>query len=134
VAGMTRSGFKLESPWLLGLAMVGVALVTLLWSEGGLADPTTAWEIFTNLLITLGFTNILITLVREYPDKTRTILGQVFELLLLLSGTFIFGALIGKFSSLFVTQALLEEKKMRIFNNHLITILLSVIGTKKPRR
>ncbi|APB35206.1 Ion transport 2 domain protein [Gloeomargarita lithophora Alchichica-D10] len=108
---MARSGFKLESLWLIGLGMVGVVVVILLWSEGGFADPATAWEVFTN---------ILITLVGEYPDKPKTILGQIFQLLLLLFGTFIFGAIVGKFSSFFVTQALLQEENMQVFNDHII--------------
>jgi voltage-gated potassium channel len=91
--------------------MVGAVVGILLWSEGGFADPATAWEIITN---------VLITLVGEYPDKPKTILGQVFQLLLLLFGTFIFGALVGKFSSFFVTQALLQEKNMQVFNDHII--------------
>ncbi len=108
---MTRSGFKLESVWLIGLGMVGAVGMMLFWSEGGFTDPATAWEIVTN---------VLITLVGEYPDKPKTIPGQIFQLLLLLFGTFIFGALVGKFSSFFVTQALLQEKNMRVFNDHII--------------
>ncbi len=108
---MSRSGVKLKSVGTIGLGIFGAVVVMLLWSEGGFADPATAWEIFTN---------VLITLVGEYPDKPKTILGQIFQLLLLLFGTFTFGALVGKFSSFFVTQALLKEKKMQIFNNHII--------------
>jgi len=100
-----------DTLWVIGLGMVGAVVGILLWSEGGFADPATAWEIITN---------VLITLVGEYPDKPKTILGQVFQLLLLLFGTFIFGALVGKFSSFFVTQALLQEKNMQVFNDHII--------------
>ncbi|MFN3679036.1 hypothetical protein [Thermosynechococcus sp.] len=44
-------------------------------------------------------------------------LGQVLQLLLLLFGTFAFGALIGKFSSYFVTQALAQTLPMKSFSN-----------------
>ncbi len=100
-----------DTLWVIGLGMVGAVVGILLWSEGGFVNPATAWEIITN---------VLITLVGEYPDKPKTILGQVFQLLLLLFGTFIFGALVGKFSSFFVTQALLQEKNMQVFNDHII--------------
>ncbi|MEN9217021.1 MAG: NAD-binding protein [Gloeomargarita sp. HHBFW_bins_162] len=108
---MARWGFKLESLWLIGLGGVGLAILLLFWSEGGFASPDAAWQILSNALITL---------VGEYPDQPKTILGQVVQLVLLLFGTFVFGAIVGKFSSFFVTQALLQEKRMQVFNDHII--------------
>ncbi|MEN9218907.1 MAG: NAD-binding protein [Gloeomargarita sp. DG_2_bins_126] len=108
---MVRSWLKRESLWLIGLGVVGLAVIILLWSEGGFSDAATAWEILAN---------VLVTLVGEYPDQPKTILGQVFQLILLLLGTFVFGAIVGKFSSFFVTQALLQEKNMQVFRDHII--------------
>ncbi|MEN9253359.1 MAG: NAD-binding protein [Gloeomargarita sp. SZTDM-1c_bins_89] len=100
-----------EFPWPVALALLAGIVGVLLWSEGGFTAPAVAWDIVTNALITL---------LGEYPDKPRTLIGQVFQLLLLLFGTLVFGAIVGKFSSFFVTQALWQEKAMQTFCDHII--------------
>jgi len=64
--------------------------------------------------------NVLITLMGEYPEKPRSVIGRVLQLLLLIFGTFIFGTFVGKISSFFITSALAKEKKMKQFKNHII--------------
>jgi hypothetical protein len=55
----------------------------LLWSEEALTNREVAWETLTNAIITL---------MGEYPDKPRSFLGQILQLLLLIFGTFVFRA------------------------------------------
>ncbi|WP_297041116.1 hypothetical protein [Thermosynechococcus sp. OHK43] len=93
------------------IAILVLLIVAFVWSEEALQSPSRAWE---------ALSNAIITLVGEYPDRPRTLLGQVVQLLLLLFGTFAFGALIGKFSSYFVTQALAQTLAMKSFSNHII--------------
>ncbi|MEP0930515.1 MULTISPECIES: NAD-binding protein [Cyanophyceae] len=64
--------------------------------------------------------NIVITLMGEYPDKPRSPIGRVLQLLLLISGAFIFGAISGKISSIFVTRALRSETSVSVFQDHII--------------
>ncbi|URR34741.1 NAD-binding protein [Thermosynechococcus sp. HN-54] len=103
---------RLQRSLTLGAIAILVLLIgAFLWSEEALQSPRQAWETLSNALITL---------VGEYPDRPRTLPGQVLQLLLLLFGTFAFGALIGKFSSYFVTQALAQTLPMKSFSNHII--------------
>jgi voltage-gated potassium channel len=86
-------------------------IVLLLWSEGAFTSGEAVWETLENAIIVL---------MGEYPDKPQTITGQVLQLLLLLFGTFAFGAIVGRISSFFVTRALLQEKALKHFNDHII--------------
>ncbi|WOD41288.1 potassium channel family protein [Nodosilinea sp. E11] len=91
----------------IALTLAGVVAL-LLWQESGSSG---FWAVLEN---------IVITLMGEYPDKPRSSLGRVLQLLLLISGTFIFGAISGKISSIFVTRALRSETTVSLFNNHII--------------
>ncbi|WP_416669788.1 potassium channel family protein [Egbenema bharatensis] len=94
------------------LVLLLVGLITLLlWSEGTFASRAAAWE---------SLENALITLMGEYPDKPKTIVGRVVQLLLLIFSTFAFGAIVGKISSFFVAQALQQENAVKQFNDHII--------------
>jgi voltage-gated potassium channel len=92
----------------VGLALA-IAVGLLLWQESGSASPP--WEVLEN---------IVITLMGEYPDKPKSPVGRVLQLLLLISGTFIFGAISGKISSIFVTRALQSETALSTFKDHII--------------
>ncbi|TVQ07613.1 MAG: potassium transporter [Leptolyngbya sp. DLM2.Bin27] len=93
----------------IAIALTLASVVALLlWQEGSRSGP---WEVLEN---------IVITLMGEYPDKPRSPVGRVLQLLLLISGTFIFGAISGKISSIFVTRALLPETTVSLFSNHII--------------
>lgn len=96
----------------IAIGFLLVFLITLLlWSEGAFASKQTSWEILENAVIAL---------MGEYPDKPRTITGRILQLLLLVFGTFAFGAIVGKISSFFVTRALLQEKALKHFTDHII--------------
>lgn len=86
-------------------------IVLLLWSEGALTSKTATWNVLENALITL---------MGEYADKPRTITGRVLQLCLLLFGTVVFGAIVGKVSSFFVTRALEQETMMKQYQDHII--------------
>jgi voltage-gated potassium channel len=86
-------------------------IILLLWSEGAFTSSAATWEVIENAIITL---------MGEYPDKPQTTAGQVLQLLLLVFGTFVFGAIVGKISSFFVTRALSQEKAVKHFNDHII--------------
>jgi voltage-gated potassium channel len=89
-----------------------ISLITLLlWSEDALTSKKAAWD---------ALENAIITLMGEYPDKPKTMTGRILQLLLLVFGTFAFGAIVGKISSFFVTRALLQERLMKQFNDHII--------------
>ncbi|GAX36064.1 putative potassium channel protein [Nodularia sp. NIES-3585] len=92
------------------LLLVGLTTL-LLWSEGALGSRKATWE---------ALENAIITLMAEYPDKPQTILGRILQLLLLVFGTFAFGAIVGKISSFFVTRALLQDKAVKYFQDHII--------------
>jgi voltage-gated potassium channel len=93
-------------------AVLLLGLITLLlWSEGTFASRNAAWE---------SLENALITLMGEYPDKPKTIVGRVVQLLLLVFSTFAFGAIVGKISSFFVARALQQENAVKQFNDHII--------------
>jgi voltage-gated potassium channel len=95
---------------LIAATLLLVSLVSLLvWSEG--TGASTFWEVLENAIITL---------MGEYPDKPHTITGRILQLLLLVFGTFAFGAIVGKISSVFVTHALQQEKFVKAFNDHII--------------
>lgn len=94
----------------VALSLAGVVGL-LVWQEGQGADGTAPEEVLEN---------IVITLMGEYPDKPRSPVGRVLQLLLLISGTFIFGAISGKISSIFVTRALRSETSVSVFQNHII--------------
>ena len=95
----------------LGMVLFFAGVVgLLLWQEGG-SSGNSPWEVLEN---------IIITLMGEYPDKPRSPLGRVLQLLLLASGTFILGAISGKISSIFVTRALLPETTLSLFKDHVI--------------
>jgi voltage-gated potassium channel len=100
--------------WLVALtvaiALTGVVGV-LLWQEGPGANGTVPWAVLEN---------IVITLMGEYPDKPKSPVGRVLQLLLLMSSTFIFGAISGKISSMFVTRALRSETFVGVFKDHII--------------
>jgi|GEM_PF-1738729 len=101
----------------LGRAAIGIFLVLasvitlLLWSEGAWVSGKKTWTVLENALITL---------MGEYPDKPHTFTGQILQLLLLVFGTFAFGAIVGKVASVFVTQALAQEKWVKAFRDHII--------------
>jgi voltage-gated potassium channel len=86
-------------------------IATLLWSERAFSSSEKTWEVFTNALIAL---------MGEYPDKPKTFAGQISQLLLLILGTFAFGAIVGSISSFFVTRAIALEKVMKQFKDHII--------------
>jgi voltage-gated potassium channel len=89
-----------------------LGLITLLlWSEGTFASRGVVWE---------SLENAIITLMGEYPDKPKTIVGRIVQLLLLVFSTFAFGAIVGKVSSFFVTRALQQENAVKQFNDHII--------------
>ncbi|PSR16607.1 hypothetical protein C8255_17000 [filamentous cyanobacterium CCP3] len=90
--------------------LVGL-IALLLWSEGTFASKGAAWE---------SLENAIITLMGEYPDKPKTIVGRIVQLLLLVFSTFAFGAIVGKVSSFFVTRALQQENAVKQFNDHII--------------
>ncbi len=81
------------------------------WSEGAFVSRDTTW---------VALENALITLPGKYPDRPRTLTGQVLQLLLLIFGTFVFGAIVGKVASVFVTRALAQEEWVKRFQNHII--------------
>ncbi len=83
----------------------------LLWSEGAWTSKEATWEVLENAIITL---------MGEYPDKASSLTGRVIQILLLIFGTFAFGAIVGKISSFFVTRALQQEKVMKPFKDHII--------------
>jgi voltage-gated potassium channel len=96
----------------IAIFLLLIGLITLLlWSEGALTSGEETWEVLENAIITL---------MGEYPDKPRTIAGRILQLLLLIFGTFAFGAIVGKTSSFFVTRALRQEKAVQQFNDHII--------------
>ncbi|MBE9113686.1 NAD-binding protein [Nodosilinea sp. LEGE 07298] len=94
----------------VALTLAGVVGL-LVWQEGRGADGTAPEEVLEN---------IVITLMGEYPDKPKSPVGRVLQLLLLVSGTFIFGAISGRISALFVTRALRSETHVSVFQNHII--------------
>lgn len=102
---------QLLKPWpALGVAVaLLVAVVSLFIASEGRQEPV--WAVLEN---------VVITLMGEYPDKPQTPFGRVLQLLLLVSGTFIFGAISGKISSIFVTRALSQTSTLKIFQNHII--------------
>lgn len=94
------------------LVILLLGLITLLlWSEGTFASRDAVWD---------SLENAIITLMGEYPDKPKTIVGRVVQLLLLIFGTFAFGAIVGKISSFFVARALQQENAMKQFSDHII--------------
>lgn len=95
----------------VSLAVAPVLGGLLLWSEGSLTSSEAAWE---------ALENAVITLMGEYPDKPSTVAGRIVQLLLLIFGTFIFGAIVGKISSIFVTRALVQKIAMKSFRDHII--------------
>ncbi|MFQ4139938.1 potassium channel family protein [Nodosilinea sp. PGN35] len=96
----------------LAVAIAFTAVVgLLLWQEGRGTSGTVPWEVLEN---------IVITLMGEYPDKPKSPVGRVVQLLLLIFGTFIFGAISGKISSVFVTRALRSEAPVSVFKDHII--------------
>ncbi|WOB43064.1 potassium transporter [Thermoleptolyngbya oregonensis NK1-22] len=104
-----RFGFAFATT---AIVLILISLIgLLLWSEGALTNREAIWETLTNAIITL---------MGEYPDKPRSFLGQILQLLLLIFGTFVFGAIVGKISSFFVTRALSKEKAMKTFKDHII--------------
>ncbi|PSN15861.1 potassium transporter [filamentous cyanobacterium CCT1] len=115
IAPPKRLSLKALPPKRLVALAVPLTLATvvglLLWHEGRGADGTTPWEVLEN---------IVITLMGEYPDKPKSPVGRVLQLLLLISGTFIFGAISGKISSIFVTRALRSETALSVFKDHII--------------
>ncbi|WP_225886943.1 potassium channel family protein [Nodosilinea nodulosa] len=94
----------------VALALAGVVGL-LLWQESRGANGTAPWVVLEN---------IVITLMGEYPDKPKSPVGRVLQLLLLISGTFIFGAISGRISALFVTRALRSETSVSVFKDHII--------------
>ena len=86
-------------------------IILLLWSEGAFGSREAAWELLENSIIVL---------MGEYPDKPRTFAGQILQLILLVFGTFVFGAIVGRISSFFVTRALQQEKVVKQFKDHII--------------
>jgi voltage-gated potassium channel len=95
----------------IALGILAVIVSLLLWSEGVLSPDRDVWDVLENSIITL---------MGEYPDKPKTVTGRVLQLLLLVFGTCVFGAVIGKVSSWFVTRALSQEEKMKPFTDHFI--------------
>ena len=62
----------------------------------------------------------IIVLMGEYPEKPKTMPAQIFRIFLLGIGVVLFGAVVGKISSIFVTNALTVKNKMKKFKNHII--------------
>lgn len=87
------------------------AVLLLAWSEGSTESAEEFWDVLEN---------VVITLMGEYPDKPKTLLGRIIQLFLLVFGTLLFGTIIGKISSLFVTHALWNQQKMKKFKKHII--------------
>ncbi|MEA3450573.1 MAG: NAD-binding protein [Bacteroidota bacterium] len=63
--------------------------------------------------------NSIIILMGEYPDKPVSTESRIIQLILLIFGTLLFGAIIGKVSSLFVLKSL-KERNMSNLQNHFI--------------
>lgn len=106
-----------NSPWrlplFLSLALLFLFAIIglLIWDEVIVVSERSSWEVLEN---------VIITLMGEYPDKPTTVLGRILQLFLLVFGTLVFGTIVGKMSSVFVTRALAEEKLMKEFKNHVI--------------
>jgi voltage-gated potassium channel len=100
-------------PLLLGFSLLLLLTIIglLIWDEMMVVSERSSWEVLENAIITL---------MGEYPDKPTTVLGRILQLLLLVFGTLVFGTIVGKTSSLFVTRALAQEKFMKEFKNHVI--------------
>jgi voltage-gated potassium channel len=64
--------------------------------------------------------NSFVVLTGEYPSRPSSLGGRIVQLILLIFGTLIFGAIVGKISSFFVTKALNKEKFVGNFNDHII--------------
>ncbi|AFY62047.1 TrkA family potassium uptake protein [Synechococcus sp. PCC 6312] len=94
---------------IVGLGLVGLVGL-LLWTEGATSQDQ-AWELLEN---------VIITLLGEYPDRPKTLTGQVLQLLLFIFGTFVFGAVIGRVSSFFVMRSLQRKTIMKQFQDHII--------------
>jgi voltage-gated potassium channel len=96
----------------LAVLVVLVCLVALLyWAEQTLAPDVGFWSVLENTIIVL---------MGEYPDKPSSVLGRIAQLALLVFGTLMFGAVVGKMSSFFVTHALWKEKAMKSFKDHIV--------------
>jgi voltage-gated potassium channel len=96
---------------LAALLLLASLIALLLWTEGALTSPAKSWQVLEAAIITL---------MGEYPDKPTTIPGRIIQLILLVFGTFAFGAIVGKTSSFFITRALSQETVMKSFKDHII--------------
>jgi len=100
-------------PLLLGFGLLLLLTIIglLIWNEVVIVSERSPWEVLEDAIITL---------MGEYPDKPTTVLARILQLLLLVFGTLVFGTVVGKVSSIFVTSALAQEKCMKEFKNHVI--------------
>lgn len=64
--------------------------------------------------------NSVIVVMGEYPDKPRSITARILHLILLAFGVLLFGTVVAKISSVFVTHALNTRRKMKKFKDHII--------------
>lgn len=113
-----RNGLLISFGGALGALVIILGLY--LWSEGDTPPGQHFWE---------GLENAIIALMGEYPDRPTTPAGRILQLLLLVFGTFILGAISGRISAIFVTRALRDETTMPTFKHH---ILLCNWNAKAP--
>ena len=64
--------------------------------------------------------NTIIAMLGEYPDKPHSFIARVLQLMWFAFSVVIFGLVVGKISSLFVTYSLNQRDKMKDFQNHIV--------------
>lgn len=64
--------------------------------------------------------NTIIAMLGEYPDKPHSLIARGLQLLWFAFSVVIFGLVVGKISSLFITYSLKQRDKMKSFENHIV--------------
>ena len=64
--------------------------------------------------------NTIIAMLGEYPDKPHSFIARALQLMWFAFSVVIFGLVVGKISSLFVTYSLKQREKMEDFKNHIV--------------
>jgi len=106
-----RTKIKIIFGILFFLILVVGGVLTAYFQEKSVSPDITLAEVAENTIITM---------LGEYPDKPHSLIARSLQLLWFAFSVLIFGLVVGKISSIFITYSLEQRNKMKIFKDHIV--------------
>jgi voltage-gated potassium channel len=97
-----------------------LALVFIFLTIGVLVAYTQEKAVTPNITIIDILENTIVAMLGEYPDKPHSLIARGLQLVWFVFSVVIFGVVVGKISSIFVTYSLKQGNRMKEFKSHIV--------------